>query len=239
MKDLVTAVVLTSPVASNPSTNIIDTTLDSIRFWFPEIDIDLMFDGVRPEQSKMALDYRTFYHRVMLECRKGVRLFPSFAHRHQIGAMRDFIKSCDTPYIFFCEHDTPLVTDEYIPVNQLIDGLAKGEFDFVRFLPEAKIHPEHEHLMCGSMVVNGIPLRKTIQFSARPHLATKKFYERALARFTPCANCFVEDRMHSICQEEPWDDWRMVIFEPSGNAKRSLHLDGRAGVEKFDESQVF
>lgn len=240
--ELVTAVVLTSPVRSNPSTDVITATLDSIRHWFPEAKICLMCDGVREEQKDMRDAYREFYYQLILKnVHRGVHFYPYFEHKHQIGLMREFMKVCETPLIFFSEHDTPLVRDEPIPMTGLGRALMNGHFDFVRFLPEAHIHPEHEHLMCGQMFIEDtiIRLRKTIQFSARPHLATKVFYAKALSMFTPCARCFIEDKMHSICQSDPWEEWRMTIYEPEGNAKRSFHLDGRAGASKFDESQVF
>jgi hypothetical protein len=33
--------------------------------------------------------------------------------------------------------------------------------------------------------------------------------------------------------EEGWRDWRMAIYHPEGDIKRSLHLDGRSGEPKY------
>lgn len=239
MKELITAFVPTSPVPSNPSTNIIDHTLDSIQHWFPDINIFLMCDGVRKEQEDRLLAYRQFYYCLLFEKRVNMRFFQFIRHRHQVGLMREFIRECSTPLILFCEHDTPLVVDEPIDWLGIVAALTSGVVDFVRFLPEANIHPEHEYLMRGPVLDVFVPLTKTIQFSARPHLATKEFYLRLLGCFSPEANSFIEDKMHSICQDQPWEQWKMAIFTPPGNMKRSLHLDGRAGADKYDDQQLF
>ena len=36
-----------------------------------------------------------------------------------------------------------------------------------------------------------------------------------------------------------WEQWRLHIYAPEGNMKRSYHLDGRAGEPKYDTEQVF
>jgi len=95
-------------------------------------------------------------------------------------------------------------------------------------------------LMHGEIECRGVALTKTTQFSARPHVASVEFYEKLLARFSSNAKCFVEDYAHSVCQTDPWEEWRLSIYTPRGaNMKRSYHTDGRAGSAKFDETQVF
>jgi hypothetical protein len=241
LKNLITAFVPTSPVRSNPSTEIISKTLESIRFHFPDINIIVACDGVRQEQRDMERDYFLFQMQLMQKWfHNGVFPYPSVRHRHQVGMMRELMGHLRrTPLILFCEHDTPLVTDEPIEWGAIIHALLNYHFHFVRFLPETKIHPEHEHLMVGTQVFWDAHFTKTIQFSARPHLASREFYLRALEQFSPDANCFIEDQMHSVCERDPWEVWRMAIYTPPGNAKRSLHLDGRAGEDKYEGAQVF
>jgi hypothetical protein len=86
----------------------------------------------------------------------------------------------------------------------------------------------------------GGPLRRTRQWSQRPHLAGAGYYADMLqSEFSPQARCFIEDRMHSIASSHP-ERHRLAIYHPeTGNVKRSYHLDGRQGDPKFDDEQVW
>ena len=80
----------------------------------------------------------------------------------------------------------------------------------------------------------GVPLRRTFQWSQRPHLAPTGYYRRILGEFPAAPNTMIEDRMHSVCQVEPYDHNRLAIYHPDGDIKRSYHLDGRGSEPKFD-----
>jgi hypothetical protein len=160
-------------------------------------------------------------------------------HFHQSGLLRAVFDDIKTPLILWVEHDTPLVTDCPIPWDGFVEVLKSGDVNLIRLLHEARILEEHEYLMRDTIDSHGVPLKKTMQFSARPHIATVEFYRRLLLRFSPKARCFIEDAAYSICQSGPWEEWKMAIYTPEGNCKRSLHLDGRSGESKFDDSQIF
>ena len=237
----ITCVIPTSPIPSHPSTAILDETISSIRFHMPEARIIVMADGLRDEQDDLLENYDLYLRRILHrgnERRLGaIRVFNGF--QHQVGMMRMILPQIQTELLLWCEHDTPLVTDEPIDWYGCCAAIESGDVNLIRFLHEAHILSEHEHLMLEQIESHGVPLRKTIQFSARPHLASVAFYRKLLERFSPNAKCFLEDAAHSFCQSEPWADWRLSIYNPAGNAKRSLHSDGRAGGPKFDDAQVF
>jgi hypothetical protein len=140
--------------------------------------------------------------------------------------------------ILFLEHDTPLSTQE-INWQAICWCILSGTVNLVRFLPEPEIHPEHKHLMLDDLRIKGINLTKTIQFSARPHIASKTFYNEMLSQFSPEAKTFTEDLMHSVCQREPWGAWKMTVYTPDGNKQRSRHTCGRGDDPKFDDRLVF
>ena len=236
---LVTILVPTSPIPSHPSTDIIEETIASLRWHFPQAEIKILTDGLREEQIDAKERYSTYHLRLShLYTKSYFFRFPD--HRHQVGMLREYLPQVDTPYIFFCEHDTPLVKRP-IDWDALHTELQSGIVELVRFLPDVEIHPEHMHLMGQEIHTSRLLLRETTQFSARPHIATKAFYERALDKFTPEAKCFVEDKMHSVCQTEPWENWKMAVYlDPEGkDSKFSYHLDGRASSRKYDELQIF
>jgi hypothetical protein len=239
----ITVLIPTSPIPSHPSTRIIFETIDSIRFHLPNAEISILMDGVRPEQAAALPRYKEYARNlvegILFGDHSRITLCPFMPHTHQVGMVRSVMPSVQTPLVLFVEHDTPLTKDP-IDWEGIAGAIERDVVDFVRFLPEPGIHPEHLHLMCGP--VDGYPLVKTIQFSARPHVASRVFFEKMLLRFSPKANTFIEDRMHSICQEggcEGWVNWKMAVYHPEGNKQRSRHLCGREDDPKFDDRLVF
>jgi hypothetical protein len=79
------------------------------------------------------------------------------------------------------------------------------------------------------------PLLRTAQYSQRPHLASTDLYRRMLTDcFSPQSKAFIEDRMHSVVYEAyrlrgkaGWNDWKLWLYAPAGDMKRSYHTDGR------------
>lgn len=245
ISDRLVCVIPTSPVKSHPSTDMIEQTIASVRRQVgPDVFITILADGVRDEQREMLKPY----HQHVAQLRRlfannfHVFIMEFYGHKHQVGMMRWFMRAGWSlkakPHILFVEHDTPFTPDP-IDWENVLDFLGRpGGLDMVRFLYEGDIHPEHRHMVIGTLVHGGQKFIRTKQFSARPHVATWDFYQRALAQFSLGANSFIEDRMHSVCQENP-DDWRIGIYYPPPPRGRSFHLDGRQGEAKYDEKQVF
>lgn len=240
----ITPIVITSPIPSHPSTRIIEETLDSIRYHLPEATILILADGVRNEE----MDRRSDYFRYLAALTEttitkygDVRIRASFDHLHQVGLMRDAFahKLIDTPFLLFMEHDTPLL-QRSIPWLAIIRVLQDTPIDYIRFNPEEQIPKEHMHLMIGEPIESfGVRMQRTMQFHARPHVATIEFYQKLLGKFSIDANCFIEDLAHSFCQYEGWNAWPMAIYTPEGGQKRSTHTNAREGSKKFDNEQIF
>jgi hypothetical protein len=108
----------------------------------------------------------------------------------------------------------------------------------IRFHFEASIPEPHKHLMFG--LDNGF--MKTAQWSQRPHLSTVKYYKDVILPFSD-DKTFIEDRFHGKVQDDifpydefdqsGWDKHKLWIYHPEGSIKRSYHLDGRQGTQKF------
>lgn len=233
-------VVVTSSPTNHPDpVGMLIETLDSAPGGWPAV---VLFDGVRAEQAHLAEAYQANMREAMdvLVTRPGMAFVVHQHHRHQATMVRYILDAGTLPphsTMLFLEHDTPLVRDEPVDFEGCEALVRAGHFDVIRFAHEAHVHPEHEHLMYGpESDWDGVPLRRTRQWSQRPHLASTSYYRRILHdHFPPSALTMIEDKMHSVCQVEPYDRNRLAIYHPSGgNIKRSYHLDGRGDQPKFD-----
>ena len=243
--DNVTVLVATSPIRSHPSTDIIQTTLDSIRRVLPRSEIFIMIDGVRPEQEYLRAEYEQYIGRLLWMINtEYTNILPVLAQEfnHQSGMTRMALPLVKTPNIMFVEHDTPLIGD--IDISSIIGAVNAGGVDLVRLHHETHVLVEHEHMMIDTspIQINGVGLMKTVQWSQRPHVASKAFYERILRNhFTENAKTMIEDVMHGVVHSAflnragaGWSDFRLWMYTPDVNdMKRSDNLDGRKDEEKY------
>ena len=245
-EDTTTVVIPVSPIKSHPDTSVLDETIKSIRA-HTDAQIIICFDGVRKEQSDRKKDYQLFINRILSSGYENICPIIFDKHEHQSGMMRevfnmDLIK---TPLVLYVEQDTPLTPDMAIDWASCEELLLSGESSLVRFHFESRIPEEHKHMMIGDSESG---FQKTVQWSQRPHLATTAFYRRIMFEyFSEKSRCFIEDHMHGVVHNAyimdndlGWQQFRIHIYHPNdGNIKRSYHTDGRAGEEKYDNTQIF
>jgi hypothetical protein len=233
MEDMV-VIIPVSPIPSHPSTEILDETIKSIRF-HTDAPILVTIDGVRDEQKDMEENYQEFIRNFLWKCNFEYKdvlpiLFPR--HYHQSGMMKYILPKIGTKLLLYVEQDTPLVMEHNIEWDKLLSGVSNCiRFHFEAFVPE-----EHRYLMRGTPKDG---LLETKQWSQRPHLASTWFYKGIMELFSENADCFIEDFIHGQLQSGDWNKWRVHIYHPEGNIKRSYHTDGRAGNKKFDEKQIW
>lgn len=245
----ITVIIPTSAIKSNPSTDIIDKTIDSVRYHLPESKIIITFDGIREEQSSLRDKYDTFISKVLVKySNKNIYPIVFSHHAHQVEMAKKALQVVDSQYILYVEHDTPLVKT---PINfdRGVSILNDGKLDLVRFHFETVIPREHRHMILDNPIkYDGATFIRTCQWSQRPHLTTRAFYNRILSMcFTEDAKCFIEDRMHGICYnsfvedgELGWNNYKLAIYaDEKNNIHFSYHTDGRQSENKYDESQVF
>lgn len=250
---MITVVTPVSPIASHPDTAILEETLDSVRHHLPDAEIILCFDGVRPEQMDRKADYDEFIRKALwLADHKYGNVLPMLhnKHQHQTGMMRPALDEIKTPLLMYVEADTPLVTDEPIDFGAITNMVESGRSSVVRLHHEGVVPTDHAHMMHGHECdfPGDYLFLRTSQWSQRPHVASKAYYQRILhSYFSPQSKSFIEDQMHGIVDEAfnmngvlGWYQHRVHIYDPgNGNMKRSYHLDGRAGEAKYDSTQVF
>lgn len=254
--DLITVIVTTSPVTLHPSTEHVETTIDSVRAQLPDAEIIVVADGVRPEQEYLHDCYAEYLHRLCwLTNFRWHNVVPLLLDdwQHQAGAVRAALELVTTPLVLLVEHDTPL--KEYpIQWDALCTLVESGEANSVRFHHEDHIHDEHQALMVdhstrlvaplgadGTRGVGTLPLRRTMTWWQRPHLASTRFYrERILPMFPPDSRAFIEDHVYGVVAsafvdhgESAWWDWRLFVYTPEGTMQRSWHLDSRGEEQKY------
>lgn len=237
VRDLLTVIVVASPIPSHPRTEILDETLRSIR---DRLDCEVLvcFDGVRPEHEHARERYEA-HQQQMMRSRDPQTTFWRFeAHHHQAAMTRRILREIETPAVLFVEQDTPLVGE--IPWEALV-GAVTGQLDMIRLHHEAEIHPLHRHLMLdGEPVDLGVPIVRTVQWSQRPHVANAGWYRWVVeSHFGAEARTMIEDVMHGVAQAAwrtyglaGWERYRLGVYHPEGDIKRSTHTDGRAGWTK-------
>lgn len=242
----VTVLIPTSPVESHPDASLIEQTIASVRHWLPDAEILVMCDGVRPEQEHYRARYEEYLHRLLwLSGTEWARVLPVVhdVHLHQVEMTRRVLDLVRTPLVLFAEHDCPLVTDEHIDFPALTAACLSGEADLIRLHHEALVLPDHEHLMLDRepQDVAGAPLLRTVQWSQRPHLASLAFYRRLLAEDFPEGYIgMIEDKAHGVVESAwrdfglaGWNRYRLWMYSPPGQIKRSYTLDGRGADPKW------
>lgn len=251
--DKLTVVITTSPIPSHPSMEILEQTMASfdhslggkVGFDGWNVQTIITCDGVRPEQRHLAEGYDEYVRQLCWKAQQewaNVQVIVSKEHRHQAGMLKLALAEIDTPVMLLVEHDAPFSTEPADTIDWLecIDLIDYGALDILRFHHEAQIHPEHERLMLDHQTVEmlGVPLRRTRQYSARPHLARTDYYRAVMAQHFPeGSNCFIEDKLHGIVENDP--SHRVAVYHPEGSIRRTLHTDGRAGEKKYDDLQRF
>jgi hypothetical protein len=147
-----------------------------------------------------------------------------------------------TPYLLFCEADTPLC-DAPIEWDGIVRTIESGWTDLIRFhhLDYGFIHPSHMHLMIDQVrqEVCGIKCMRTKQWSQRPHVASVNLYRRVLSTLSEGCRCFIEDPVYGQFYDNKIP-YNISIYTPEDKSiKRSRDLNGRDGGEKFEDKQVF
>ena len=247
-----TILVISSVIAQHPSLDILEETLASVRFHFPEASIIVLLDGLRKEQMELHERYREYRRRVAWHCDNdwsNTTCLPFSQHMHQSGMVREALSLVKTPTMLLIEHDTPLRIQP-IPWRDLAILLQSGAINSIRFAPDAETsreyaaQPYHQHHMLDKepILIDGRgPVIRTTQWSARPNLAATEFYRRVMREdFSPDSKAFIEIRMAGLSGVALWDKYRLAVYAPQeGPLTRSYHLDGSKDAPHFTDSQVF
>lgn len=239
LADDVVVLIPTSPSPIHPETSHIEETVESVLAQKELVgcEIFLMIDGVHSNLEERRADYEEYQRRLLwLTEHRWPNVLPIRfeEHAHQASMTRAALEETDSAFILFVEHDAPL--DGEIPWEGLA-GALRSEADVIRLHHEASVLPDHRHLMLDRQPqeLAGVPMIRTVQWSQRPHFANRAFYRRILSEFFgEDARTMIEDVMHGVIHTHwreyglaGWDRFRLWMYAPQGNMKRSRHLDSR------------
>ena len=241
--DLISVIVTSSPCEVHPSTDHLFQMLDSVRAQLPDAEIIVVFDGVRPEQEHLRERYEQYQGEALWRINQEHNMVPVRLEEwgHQSSCLRAALALVDRPLVFLMEHDTPIEGD--IDWPGLCELVLSKDANMVRLHIADSIHWSHEKVMLDheTVIVDGVPVRRTAAFYARPHLASTSFYRsRILPRLH--GKTFVEDVIYPEVAtfvddhgETGWRAWKFYVYTPEGTMLRSLHLDSRGSEQKYDQ----
>lgn len=244
LRSKLTVIIPASPIPSHPATDVLAECIASLRAYpdLAECEILVTFDGVRPEQEHRRADYEEHMRRVLWRCAwdpawRGVLPVRFDAHAHQSGMLLGVLPMIRTPLLLYVEADTRTVGE--IPWSRLAHAVEHGAggLRMLRLHYDQQIHPEHEYLMLDRAPVDcaGVPVRRTRQWSQRPHMARVDYYETRVASvFTPADRTFIEDIVYGRGESGSWEHWGLGIYAPPGGMQRSTTCDGRGSDPKLD-----
>lgn len=228
--DDVTVIMPTTHMPSNPSTEVIEQTLDSVVQQMPNSEIIVLIDGLRPEVSEFVQDYEEATRRLLHQLKyKYPHAIPMRFEQygHQSLMTRQALKIIHTPLLLFVEHDTPITREiDWVGIKEVV----KSNYAYqVRLSHEGRILDEHKYLMLDeeSKTVHGVPLIRTKQWSQRPHLSTTDFYRYIIEKYHDDQPRFIEHVMYGILLHGDWNEFRTHIYTPPGDIQRTIHLDGK------------
>jgi hypothetical protein len=236
-----------SPIISHPSTEIIEESIRRIRA-YPELkDVEILIccDGIRAEQEHYRENYEEYKRRLIDLCKfdsdfKGCLPIIFQEHYHQVKMLTEALKMVKTPLIFFVEADTFPIRE--IDFSSIINSFEDPRVNYIRLSIFDHILGEHSHLYFGELEsIQGCPLLKTSQFSARPNIARKEWYEKLIEEyFDGDCICFVEDIIDPQAQisirdsTKPFDYWGMYLYHPdTKDITRSATNNGRGSESKY------
>jgi hypothetical protein len=222
----VTAIIVTSPIWSNPSTKIIDETYEQLRSQLGDVQVLILMDGTHPEEKYLYDKYNGFMKTLESRTWKNVECIRFPIWQHQSGMLRTVLLEEDliqTPVVFWTEHDLPLC-DKTIDWTGLISTLVDGEYGGIRFDLNGD---GRDHESRGEHVNDhGVPIRRTIQFLGWPHL----FRTVALKQFIETygdAKTYLETGDFEGFWGKHYTEFPYGVYNPSGDPIRCYHTNGR------------
>lgn len=243
LRSKLTVLIPSSVIPSHPDTAVIDECIARLRAYpdLAECEIVLMLDGVRPEQAHRAADFAEYTRRVLWRANTdpawaGVVPLVFEAHTHQAEMTRQALAFVQTPLVFFVEHDTwPVGEIPFGALAHAVETAACG-LRMLRLHYDAAVHPSHRYLMADPSPVDcaGVPVRRTRQWSQRPHIARTDYYRHLVAEFfTAGDRTMIEDAVYGPAESGSWERFGLGIYAPPGDMKRSATCDGRGSDPKY------
>lgn len=230
MDNSVTVIIPTSPRPTHPDPTILDSTVASVRAALPDAPIIITCDGIPdPDYSRQLASAYSGFKTCIHGRYDNATVLEFDQHSQQSGMLGRALELVQTRLILYCEDDWLIF--QGIEWDELGTIITSGYANYIRLYANCRIHPMHEGMMLERVIwQEKIPLVKTLQFSANPHLASTEWYRTAILPRCVGKIEAIENIMHSPCACGPdWGRWKLCIYNPMnmGSMQCVRHLDGR------------
>lgn len=208
----------------------IEECLAGVRGYFPDAEILVMADGVRPAVEHRRAAYNEYLNRLMQKVNTfkfGRTELVVFNDWHQQALMtKQVLQDVKTPLIMFMEHDAVFRHNPPVDFNAIFSLLLAEGANLVRFYNWADVWHEHAYLMRGEFTHQGARFVKTVQYSQWPLVSRTDYHRRILDRyFKPGQRSMIESGMYGPVAGSRWEEHKIVIYFNGGLVFE--HKDGR------------
>lgn len=223
--DAITAVIPTSPLFCNPSTEIIDETYVQFRKHLPNACFMVLADGTHPEEEYLYARYQEYLQNLLPWPRRWDHfILQSFGRwEHQSGMLRYAVHDIKTPLIFWSEHDIPL-RDEFIDWQGIVDTLLDGDIGAIRF--ELTGDPPKKDEMKEFITPHNVPIQLSTQYVNWPQVFRLDYLKEFIVYFGD-SKTYLECSEKDDVVKRLWSKWKYGIYTPSGEIRRCYHTHGR------------
>jgi len=248
---MLTIVTTTSPIKTNPSTDLIEKSIQSLYNVKAFIDCKkiIVFDNVEEEDlsfypnynktlSEIKQDYGEFKKNIENLVKnspyfKDTKLLFLDSRKGQAWALEEAFKLVDTKYVFLHQHDFVFLED--FDVNGIMKTMDENTSIKVVRACNGENRPNYFDGPVDSKVngVSYVPLVRSFRFSDNEHLTTVDYYKEHIFPLVTY-KCFAEHFVMSpdFVQkrneiEKNHDVWGIYIYGKMGQKTNLKHLDGR------------
>lgn len=221
MDERVTFLVPTSPIRLHPDPTLLIECLESIVYRYPDANVIVLADGVRPEQEHYREAYEAYLDSFKYFEIHGITMYKSEEWVHQANMVRIGLELVTTPVVGYVEHDCLLTGDVE---DRVFDAITDGYANLIRLAPwESPPDYWAEHFG-EARDIDGVSLMPVTQWSTWPHFAGTDFMRRVMQKyFDVSCRTMIEPVMHSVLANTEWRRWRVWMYAPEGDMTRCVH----------------
>lgn len=243
--DYLTIVILCSPLDSNPSTEIVTRTIESLNFICERTKLNVLISHDFPKR-KLGDIQRKRYDKYLVNLEnqfsdeENVQIIKLEKHGFLSGNVKNALQRVSTPFVLVMQHDLPFVSE--IKIEKLIKlMLIETSIKHCRF--NKKINTPtgwdgateeriefYEEASFGDD--NGIKMCRTLAWSDNNHLVQKEYYDKLVFNLLKNRKTYPENVINPLNTQETWKLFGTWIYGPYGSPPTIEHVDSRVHPRK-------
>jgi hypothetical protein len=255
--DIITIIITTNPIISNPSICIFEKLIDSIKKYdiIKNSKIIISFDGCLDFHNKKNYElfkknYELFKKNIddyILNNNLSHNISTIYAdkHVHQSNTIKNAVKMITTKFAFIIEHDFEIIHD----IN--FYSILKTMILYEKYIKCVRLslleHIYHNNNIRSdifypdSIVINNINFIPVINWSSHPFILNMTYYKKKIMKYIhEDSRTYIEEVFNGIIHTNISEDhskffkYGMYIYaEPIENFIHLKHNDGRGNMKKI------